>query len=228
MELVNIDQNFYTKTLPALLANGALVVYALLRAVPLRRYLVFFGMTTLLDIAVAGQLIPIGNAELQTTLEYLFVLIGDLRFILLLAYILYAGKTLFDIEKLQPNWDVLRPAIIFTLFPSLIVSAIGFACPDWVREMRQKFFAYEITFFVLTVLWIYVVMPQKNVARREQVFLKRAAQPVLVFYGLWALADMLLLKGIAAGHALRIVPNVVYYCVFLWWIAYAAYRYSRV
>lgn len=222
MELTNIDQNFYCKVLPALVASGILVICAALHAVPLRRYLLLFGATTLLDICIAGSLVPIGNQELQTGLEYLFVLIGDLRFILLLAYILYAGKSLSDIEKLRPGWDVLRPAIIFTLFPSLIVSAVGFACPDWVREPRQKFLAYEITFFVLTLLWIYGVMPQKSVPQREQAFLKKVSRLVLAFYGLWALADILLLRGIAAGFVVRIIPNLLYYCAFLWWVAFAA------
>lgn len=58
MDYTNIDQNFFLKTLPALVANAALVLYALARRPPLWRYLTLFGITTLADISVAGQLVP--------------------------------------------------------------------------------------------------------------------------------------------------------------------------
>ncbi len=221
MDYTNIDQNFYLKTLPALVANAALVLYALARKPPLWRYLALFGITTLADISVAGNLVPIASAELQTAIEYIFVLIGDLRFILLLAYVLYAGKTLEDIDALRLTGDVLRPALIFTIFPTLIVSAIGFAKPDLLALPRQKFLAYELVFFGLTLLWLQVVLPQKPVAEREQRLIRQVALPVLGFYGLWSLADMLILRGMQIGYAVRILPNLLYYCLFLWWVALA-------
>lgn len=222
MDYTNIDQDFFFKTLPTLVTNGALVVYAIVRRPPLWRYLTLFGLTTLADIAVAGQLLPIANPEVQTGIEYIFVLVGDLRFILLLAYILYASKTLADIHALRLTGDVLRPALIFTLFPSLIVSAIGFAKPDLLQLPRQKYLAYELVFFGLTLLWLKVVMPQKGVPEPEQRFIRRVALPVLGFYGLWSLADILILFGMPVGHAVRILPNLLYYCLFLWWVAFAA------
>ncbi|HNA79462.1 MAG TPA: hypothetical protein PKY99_08420 [Turneriella sp.] len=222
MDYTNIDQNFFLKTLPALVANAALVLYALARRPPLWRYLTLFGITTLADISVAGQLVPIASAEMQTGIEYIFVLIGDLRFILLLAYILYAGKTLADINALRLTGDVLRPALIFTLFPTLIVSAIGFAKPELLQLPRHKFLAYELVFFGLTLLWLKVVLPQKPVAEPEQRFIRQVALPVLGFYGLWSLADILILRGMQVGHVVRILPNLLYYCLFLWWVAFAA------
>jgi len=222
MDYTNIDQNFFLKTLPALLSNAALVLYAIARRPRLWRYLMLFGLTTLADISVAGNLLPIANAEVQTGIEYIFVLIGDLRFILLLAYILYAGKTLADIDTLRLTGEVLRPAIIFMLFPSLIVSAIGFAKPDLLQLPRQKFLAYELVFFCLTLLWLKVVMPQKPVADRERNFIRQVSLPVLGFYGLWAIADILILRDMQIGYAVRILPNLLYYCLFLWWVAFAS------
>jgi hypothetical protein len=222
MDYTNIDQNFYFKTLPTLLANAGLVLYAIARRPALWRYLTLFGLTTLADISVAGQLVPIASAELQTAIEYVFVLIGDLRFILLLAYILYAGKKLPDIAALRLSGDVLRPALIFTVFPSLIVSAVGIARPELLQLARQKYLAYELVFFVLTLLWVTVVLQQKGVAEAEARFIRLVALPVLGFYGLWSLADILILRGVEAGYVLRIIPNLLYYCVFLWWVAMAA------
>ncbi|MEZ4253518.1 MAG: hypothetical protein R3B99_35360 [Polyangiales bacterium] len=41
-------------------------------------------------------------------------------------------------------------------------------------------------------------------------------------YALWATADVVLLLGVELGHLLRIVPNVLYYAVFLVFVAATA------
>lgn len=218
MPLMNIDQNVWLKVYPAIAANAALFVFALLRRPALKTYLMIFSLTTLADILVAGKIVPLGDERLRTPLEYLFVLVGDLRYILLLAFILYGQKTLAELRAFRLTGDVLRPTLIFTLFPTLLVSAINFAKPGVLQVPRHKFLAYELAFFILTLLWIYVVLPQKNISEKEAGFLRRASVPVFVFYGLWSLSDIMILNGIEAGYALRIVPNFVYYCGFLWWI----------
>lgn len=218
MALTNIDQNVWLKVYPAIAANAALFIYALLRRPALKKYLVIFSLTTLADILVAGKILPLGDERLRTPLEYVFVLVGDLRYILLLSFLLYAQKPLADLRAFHLTGDVLRPTLIFTLFPTLLVSALNFAKPGLLDASRHRFLAYELIFFTLTLLWIYVVLPQKNIPGKEASFLRRASLPVFVFYGLWSLSDILILNGIEAGYALRIVPNLTYYCGFLWWI----------
>ncbi len=218
MNLVGIDQYFWFKTWPAIASNLALVVFAVARRPPLMRYLLLFGATTLVDILVASHLFPIGSDGAQVAVEYLFVLIGDLRFILLLAYFLYAGLGPEELEHLALPASVLKPAFVFTLFPTIMVAAIGFAKPELMNDARHKFLAYELVFFGLTTLWIFVVLPQKSLAPAASRFVKTAAIPVFLFYGLWSLADILILNGVTAGYAIRIVPNLLYYCGFLWWV----------
>lgn len=218
MNLVGIDQNLFFKTYPAIAANAALFIFALLAKPRLRIYLLIFSATTLVDILVASKIIPIGNGDVQTAIEYIFVLIGDLRFIILLAFVVYAQKKMPDIAAFRVDGSVLKPALIFMMFDSLLIRAIEFAKPGIFAEPRYKFLTYEIIFFVLTFLWIFAVMPQKDIAETERRFLRRVAIPVFIFYGLWPVADMLILKGHEVGYALRIVPNLTYYCGFLWWV----------
>jgi hypothetical protein len=99
---------------------------------------------------------------------------------------------------------------------------VGIARPELLQLARQKYLAYELVFFGLTLLWVKVVLPQKGVAEAEARFIRLVALPVLGFYGLWSLADILILRGVEAGYVLRIIPNLLYYCVFLWWVAMAA------
>ncbi len=218
MNLTGIDQNLWLKTYPAIAANALLLLYAIFAKPRLRAYLVIFSATTLVDILVASKILPMGNPDAQTAVEYIFVLIGDLRFIILLAFLLYAQKSMSDLASFSLDGSVLKPAIIFVMFDSLLIRAIEFAKPEIFAEPRYKFLTYELIFFALTFLWIFAVMPQKNIAEPERKFLKRAAIPVFIFYGLWPLADILILKGIDFGYALRVVPNLTYYCVFLWWV----------
>ena len=87
MNFTNIDQSLFFKTYPAIAANTVLFLFALFAKPRLRIYLLIFSATTLVDILVASKIIPIGNPDVQIAIEYIFVLIGDLRFILLLAFI---------------------------------------------------------------------------------------------------------------------------------------------
>lgn len=218
MNFTNIDQSLFFKTYPAIAANAGLFLFALLAKPRIKAYLLIFSATTLVDILVASKIIPIANPDVQTAVEYIFVLIGDLRFILLLAFVVYAQKKISDIVSFRVDGSVLKPALIFMMFDSLLIRAIEFAKPGIFAEPRTKFLTYEIIFFVLTFLWIFAVMPQKDIAETERRFLRRAAIPVFIFYGLWPIADILILKGVGFGYALRIIPNLTYYCVFLWWV----------
>lgn len=218
MSFIGIDQSPLLKTYPAIAANAALFFFALVKKPALRTYLLIFSATTLVDILVAGKIIPIANPEVQTSVEYIFVVIGDLRFIILLAFLIYAQKKMADLENFRPDGAVIKPALIFMMFASLLVQAIDYAKPGFFSEPRRRFLTYELISLTLSFLWVYAVMPQKAVAEREAKFLRKAALPVFVYYGLWSLADTLILNGIEAGYAIRIVPNLVYYCGFLWWV----------
>lgn len=242
MSLIGIDQNPFLKTYPAIVANATLFFFALVKKPALKTYLMIFSATTLVDILVAGKIIPLGNPEVQTSVEYIFVVIGDLRFIILLAFLIYARrddvrvsaevgasmhhphKKMEDLESFRLDGSVIKPALVFMMFASLLVQAIDYAKPGLFSEPRRRFLTYELISLTLSFLWIYAVMPQKSVADREAKFLRRVAIPVFGYYGLWSLADILILNGIEAGHAIRIVPNLIYYCIFLWWVSAAGQK----
>ncbi|MCX7632076.1 MAG: hypothetical protein N2Z22_01945 [Turneriella sp.] len=219
MDFAGIDTQWWSKTLPAILANAALLFYLTWQKHPLRRYLSIFATTTLCDIAIAGELIPIADKKLQGALEYFFVFIGDLRFTLLVAHILYSRKSLAELSLLRPGLHTTSYAIAFALLPGVSLAIVSLAFPQLLKELRQGFLFYEIFFAIMAALWIFVLQRQ-SLPSREQRFLRRVAILVLAFYGLWALADTLILAGQSFGYVLRIVPNLLYYCAFLWWVAW--------
>lgn len=63
---------------------------------------------------------------------------------------------------------------------------------------------------------------------RLRAYLRAILLYVAVYYALWAAADVFILNGIDAGWALRIVPNQLYYGLFVpftYW-AFFARRYA--
>ena len=81
------------------------------------------------------------------------------------------------------------------------------ALPEDSAGPRVLFFTYEVLFFTLTTLLL-VFHP----IHQTTPWMRTVSRFVLVYYGLWATADaILLLTGSDLGFALRVVPNVLYY-----------------
>ena len=108
------------------------------------------------------------------------------------------------------------PAIAWLLH-RLADAALG-PLPDQILWL-----VYEIAFAVLAVWWATQLIPgERPVAER---FLRATAWYVATYYALWALADVLILAGLDAGWALRVVPNQLYYGFWVpvvWWLVLRA------
>ncbi|MBS0619768.1 MAG: hypothetical protein JSR44_16395 [Spirochaetes bacterium] len=206
----------------ALGANALLFVFALYSRPHLKNYLLLFSSTTLLDTLIVGNFIPIAGAETQAALAYFLMLVRDLRFIIILAFLVYAKKSLADLFAFRVDSTVIKPAFIFSLFATLIVTAIGFAKPDIVGSVQNKRLAYELIFSILTLLWIFIVLPQKNIGTAEDRFMRLATLPIFLSYGLAAVGDLALARSLAWGELLRFASNIISYCGYLWWIWYIA------
>lgn len=85
--------------------------------------------------------------------------------------------------------------------PLLVVPFVVFGVPE-----RYLWLTYELGFFVLAGV-------------SSAVWKKPAQQALIRFelvqYGLWLFADLVVLGGADVGWAIRIVPNLLYYTLFL-------------
>ena len=69
------------------------------------------------------------------------------------------------------------------------------------------FLVYEIAFFLLTLALL-----KWHSRLKATPWLRKVSLFVLVYYGLWATADAIILTTESdLGFALRVVPNVLYY-----------------
>jgi len=197
---------------PVLLWAAAVGAFAFARArrglaPELRRYL---GALTLLSLCdawlTANRVFGLGSLppSLATAVPLTFVLLGDFRFFLLVTAATPDGGLALrprDVA-LAAGWTVVVP-----LFSQVVMAALP---AEW-RSPRTLFWIYEVAFCVLTVAAI------RRLPRvRAAPWLQRLCGFVLVYYGLWAAADSVLLAtGADAGFALRVVPNVLYYGGFI-------------
>lgn len=129
-----------------------------------------------------------------------FVLAGDFRFLLLLGAATPEGT-------LAPTARRLGEAAALTCIVPILSQLVAAALPASASEPRVLFLVYELLFFALTaglMAW--------HPGARSVAWLAPVGRFVLLYYGLWAAADALLLaSGADLGFALRVVPNLLYY-----------------
>jgi hypothetical protein len=91
---------------------------------------------------------------------------------------------------------------------------LGAVFPRLFAEPRHTYLAYECLFLVWMGaygLWL----SQREVSTAGRRFLRQLCLYSLGYYALWALADVWILSGADLGYLLRVVPNLLYYSLFL-------------
>jgi len=169
----------------------------------LRRYCLLLGGLSLLDAWWTSHHV-LGFGPLQgwaaSAVPLFFVLAGDFRFLLLAVAGTPNGGLAVDRSKL---WLAAWLMLIVPLGSQLVTSLL----PAALNKPRVLYLIYELAFFALT-LCLLRWLPNL----RANPWLRRVSRFVLLYYGLWATADTILLAtGADLGFLLRVVPNVLYY-----------------
>lgn len=148
----------------------------------------------------------------KTAVAVTFVILGDLRYLLILQ------RFGLDEEKAASplrRWAVPLAASLVVPIASKVV-AVG-----WADQPRVLFLVYELMFAALAIGVLVVVLPRRRDAQAP-LWVKRLTQFEIAQYILWASADVVILSGHDVGFLLRLVPNVMYYALFVpfaWWSA---------
>jgi hypothetical protein len=198
------------------LAAGAVLLLAVARRLPfLYAYLVLFGVQLMLDAYLTGGLSPLlpQHEALIGTVAVPFVILGDARFFLLLE-----RYTRAPIDAPTPRAAWLAAAAWSFLVP-VVSYALRTAVPHPFAESRWLFLSYELLFVPVAAAWRFVLVPRRLAGERPDAprrrWLTRVADFELGMYASWAFADVVILRGSDLGFALRLVPNVMYYALFL-------------
>jgi hypothetical protein len=183
------------------------------------------------DAFCTGALSPLAGGSTAAALTgVLFVVLGDLRYFLIFEYF---SREYFSRERVGrqagPGAGWVGWAILFSLLVPTACWLIGLAAPTLYGEPRRQFLTYEVLFLLLLLVLRAVVLPRRlaalgvrhgSVERGQWLWRLTAFEGVQ--YGLWALADIIILAGVRGGLLLRLFPNVLYYVAFVPFAYFAA------
>jgi hypothetical protein len=172
-----------------------------------------FAVETMIDPIATGPLLdsaPLGESVAGLLIPFLFVYLGDFRVILLAMGVAQPSRSL-------------RKTLASAAGVSLIVPAFagsGFMWARWISPDAHGqilWMLYEGGFLVLAVVLSRVWVPR--VAEGDAAvasFLRSVFGFSAAYYALWLAADLLIVVGgLDLGWAIRIVPNQLYYAVWV-------------
>jgi len=133
--------------------------------------------------------------SLASTVPLGFVLAGDFRYLLL-----WETATPQGALAITPR-GAIRAVLLTAIVPVFAqLTTAG-------REPRVLFLVYELAFCALTVALL-----RWHPNARALPWVRAVSRFVLLYYGLWAAADVVLLATAAdLGYGLRVIPNLLYY-----------------
>jgi hypothetical protein len=166
-----------------------------------RRWAVVFALVALVDPIATG---PLGLPLLP------FVLLGDFRVFALVLAVMHPTRARGGVLLEAAAWTFVVPA--FAYGTTKLVEAVAGA-----QASTMLWIVYEAGFVTLADAFVLWVLPRRVDADREPVrrYVRAVLGFVVLYYVLWALADVLTLNGVDAGWALRMLPNQLYYGLFV-------------
>lgn len=180
----------------------------------LRLVLVLLVLETALDAFVTGALSPLPKSSpLAQPLSIAFVILGDFRFFLLLER--FRGGA---------SWRTAALRAVPLAFVVPVAQALAItAAPALFPEQRHIFLVYEALFAALAATLLVLRYPSRAATSPALGWYATGLTAFfLVQYALWVLSDVLLLQGHAWALGLRLVPNAMYYGLFLFFAAFRA------
>jgi hypothetical protein len=206
------------------LLGGLFLLAVLWRRPFLLALSILFSVVVLCDVLVTGALAPLGASPWAGRLAIVFVILGDLRYFLLVER--YIRRP--DGGPGVPGMALLAAAGLSLLVP--LASGLPQAImPALYPSPRHLFLTYELMFALLALALRVGVLPRR--LRRADPDLRRWLLGLTTFelvqYAGWAAADALILAGVEAGFLLRLAPNALYYGGFLPFAYYTAPRRLR-
>jgi len=165
-----------------------------------RRWAEVFAVVAIVDLVATG---PLGWPLVP------FVLLGDFRVFALVLVVMRPERPRAGRLLLAAALTLVVPALAYGLMR--LVNTIAVKQPD-----TMLWCMYEILFVVLAEALVVWLLP-RIAADREPVrrYLRAVLGFVVLYYALWALADVVTLGGGDWGWGLRIVPNQLYYGLFV-------------
>jgi hypothetical protein len=193
---------------------GALFVVAIATRMSfLQGYLVLGAFEILADATLTGPWSPVPQVKaLATVVPLAFVIMGDARYFVIVERV-RSGKL---------DARAIGRAIGFAFIVPVASYVPQLLWPAFFEKSRHVFLLYEAMFLVLAIA-MRAWLPRRLDGEGRRWAL-RVTELEIVQYALWVTADVIILAGSDAGFAIRLVPNAIYYVLFLPFAARTAPR----
>lgn len=219
------DSPWVATALLAAITMVGLVVWVRRRSF-LVAYTVVFTIVSLGDALRSGTWSPLHllASPWEDAIGLGFVLLGDFRYWLLLERFAARPNAKPHDATSKKAW---LSAVVWLGLVGLPTVALTKAFPKTFADSRVLYLTWEAIFLLVVAVYRFVWLP-KRLARSETAaasvrkWLFDVTRFEVVMYALWATSDVLLLAGVEAALLLRIVPNILYYGVFVWFVAFRA------
>ena len=171
---------------------------------------------TMADAVASGLInkIPgVDGSPYHLAAIFFFVVAGDWRYFLVLRRYTREG-----LEK--SDWGgpgLWLKALAPVAAPVLVTGTMQALFPDMYTSMHAQFLTYELVMLSLVLGSMFVWLPRasKGLSPAMRRWLRMVTYVELSHYALWALSDVLILSGVEIGYLLRIVPDVIYYALWI-------------
>lgn len=206
------------------LANGLFFAF-LLRRKPgtaeqgyFRVFFLILVVLAIVDAGLTGELAPFPG-PIVPYVAIPFVILGDVRYFFLLERYGKSGG-----QNRSTSSLFLRSLAWGLIVPSTAYGTKQLFFPE--RTNHWLFLTYESYFTILAVIFRFVVVPKwlqgADISDERKRWLRMVSSFELVFYVLWASADVIILSGHEWGYLPRMIPNILYYAVFCWLVFLSA------
>jgi hypothetical protein len=183
----------------------------------------FFAIATMIDPMSTGPLLKteiLRDSFAATLIPFFFVLLGDLRVLLLAIGVARPQRSLTQ----NLTWAMGATLIV----PAFAGAGITLAGLIWQDVHSQVLWMlYEFGFLVLCIFlsrgWIPKTLPMGSA---QASYLRAVFGFSAAYYALWLIADVFIVVAeLDVGWAIRIVPNQLYYS---FWVPFAYWRFFSV
>ncbi|NUP13717.1 MAG: hypothetical protein HOW73_47380 [Polyangiaceae bacterium] len=197
-------------------------------------FVALFAYEILADALFTGALNPARGLGFDSSIAIAFVILGDFRYFVVVEWALRRGSR--DPGAIGPGplsaWVVgLAFAFIVPVVSTIPQLAMPQAFPsDDPYGLHRIFILYELLFLGLALVLRFVVLPRRLRGADPSVasWVLKLTMFEIAQYALWSGADAFILATHAdVGYLFRVVPNALYYALFVpfvWWTAPASVR----
>jgi len=190
-----------------------------MRTTFLWRYALFFTLETMIDPLAGGPIVRalgLADSAVATVVMVAFVLLGDFRVFLLVFALAAPARPLDRAGVLAAAGEAARWTLVV---PVVALALDRVALPALVGPLPSQsiWLVYELCFLVLALLLRERLLPARLglVHAGLLAYLRAILGYVALYYALWAGADILILAGHDLGWLVRIIPNQLYYALYV-------------